>query len=34
METYLNKRNEVHTKALADPQQALIVYVTNGQINK
>jgi len=32
--TYLNKRNEVHIKALADPQQALIVYVTNGQINK
>ncbi len=31
-ETYLNKKNEIIIKSLADPQQALIVHVTRGQI--
>ena len=31
-ETYLNKKNKVLIKPLADPQQALIVHVTNGQM--
>ena len=33
-ETYLNKKNKVLIKPLADPQQALIVHVTNGQMRK
>jgi len=32
--TYLNEKNEVHVKALVDPQQVLIIRITNGQINK
>ena len=32
--TYLNRKNEVYVKALADPQQALIIFITNGTINK
>ena len=32
-ETYLNKKNQVLVKLLADPDQALVVTVTNGQIN-
>ena len=31
-ETYLNKENEIIIRSLADPQQALIVFVTKGQI--
>jgi len=31
--SYLNEKNEVAVKALADPDQALIIYVTNGQFN-
>jgi hypothetical protein len=30
-ETYLNKDNVLKVRALADPQQALIVHVTRGQ---
>ena len=33
-ETYLNKKNEVLIKLLGDPDQALIVYVTNGKTDK
>jgi rod shape-determining protein MreC len=32
-ETYLNKKNKVLIKSLANPQQALIVYVTKGKMN-
>ena len=32
--TYLNKKNKVLIKLLSDPDQALIVNVTNGQINQ
>ena len=32
-ETYLSKKNKVKIKSLANPQQALIVHVTNGQMN-
>ena len=32
-ETYLNKDNKIIIKPLADPQQASIIYVTNGQLN-
>ena len=30
-ETYLNKKNEIKVRSLADPQQASIVHVTKGQ---
>ena len=33
-ETYLNKEEKVGIKTLANPQQALIIIVTNGQLNK
>ena len=33
-ETYLDKKNKVKIKTLANPTQALIVYVTSGQLNK
>jgi len=33
-QSYLNKKNEVFVKVLADPDQASIIYITNGQINK
>jgi len=33
-ETYLDKKNKVKIKTLANPTQALIVYVTSGQVNK
>ena len=33
-ETYLNKNNKVQIKSLANPRQALIVHVTNGQISR
>jgi len=33
-ESYLNEKNEVAIKALADTDQALIIYITNGQFNK
>ena len=33
-ETYLNKKNELEIKSLADPQQASIIHVTKGQFNK
>ena len=32
--TYLNKKNKVLIKLLSDPDQALIVNVTNGQVNQ
>jgi len=32
--TYLNKKNKVLIRLLADPDQVLIVHVTNGQSNK
>ena len=32
--TYLSKKNKILIKLLADPDQALIINVTNGQINK
>jgi len=32
--TYLNKKNKVQIKSLADPQQAFIIHVTKGQSNK
>ena len=32
--TYLDKKNKILIKLLGDPDQALIVNVTNGQINK
>jgi|TARA_B110000967_G_C18766746_1_gene500822 rod shape-determining protein MreC len=32
--TYLNKKNKLIIKSLANPQQALVVHVTNGQFNK
>jgi len=32
-ETYLNKKNKILIRLLADPNQALVVNVTNGQIN-
>ena len=33
-ESYLNKKNKVHIKSLADPRQASIIHVTEGQFNK
>ena len=30
----LNEKNEVDIKPLADPDQAYIIYITNGQFNK
>ena len=33
-ESYLDQKNKVLIKLLADPDQALIVHVTNGQINR
>jgi len=33
-ETYLDKKNNLYIKSLADPQQASIIYVTRGQFNK
>ena len=33
-ESYLNEKNEVAIKPLADTDQALIIYITNGQFNK
>jgi rod shape-determining protein MreC len=33
-ETYLNKNNKVQIKSLANPRQALIVHVTNGQMSR
>jgi len=33
-ETYLNKKNTIKIKSLADPQQSLIVHVTNGQMSR
>jgi rod shape-determining protein MreC len=33
-ESYLNKKNTVHIKSLADPRQASIIHVTEGQFNK
>jgi rod shape-determining protein MreC len=32
--TYLNKKNKIKIKSLADPQQALIVHVTKGNFNR
>ena len=32
--SYLNEKNEVDIKSLADPDQAYIIYITNGQFNK
>ena len=32
--TYLNKKNEIKIKSLADPKQALIIQVTNGQLKR
>ncbi|MDB9796022.1 rod shape-determining protein MreC [Pelagibacteraceae bacterium] len=32
--TYLDKKNNISIKLLGDPDQALIVYVTNGQVNQ
>ena len=32
-ETYLSKDNLLEIRSLADPQQASIIYVTNGQLN-
>ena len=32
--TYLNKKNEIKIKSLADPKQALIIQVTNGQFKR
>jgi len=32
--SYLNEKNEVDIKSLSDPDQAFIIYITNGQINK
>ena len=32
--TYLNKKNKILIKLLADPNQALIVIITNGQVNQ
>jgi rod shape-determining protein MreC len=32
--TYLNKKNKVSIKLLGDPDQALIVNITNGQVNQ
>ena len=31
--TYLNKKNKIKVRSLADPQQAFIVYVTSGNLN-
>ena len=33
-QTYLDKNNKVQIKTLANPQQALIVRVSSGQMNK
>ena len=33
-ETYLNKKNTIRIKSLADPQQASIVHVTKGNFNR
>ena len=33
-QSYLNKKNEVVIKTVADPDQALIIFVTNGQFYK
>jgi len=33
-QSYLNKKNEVAIKALADPDQASIIFINNGQLNK
>ena len=33
-ETYLNKKNKLMIKSLADPEQASIVHITNGNFNK
>ena len=33
-ETYLDKKNKLRIKSLADPQQALIVHITDGYANK
>ena len=33
-ETYLNKKNKVKIKSLSNPQQALIVFVTEGKFNR
>jgi cell shape-determining protein MreC len=33
-ETYLNDKNELKIKSLADPQQASIVHVVRRQLNK
>ena len=33
-ETYLNEKDKIAIRPLADPQQALIVHITRGQINK
>jgi rod shape-determining protein MreC len=32
--TYLNKKDKILIKILGDPDQALIVNITNGQMNK
>ena len=33
-ESYLNKKNKIKIKSLADPQQSLIVHVTSGQMRR
>ena len=33
-QSFLNKKNEVRIRVLADPDQALIIYVTKGQFNR